>query len=69
MSLKQQFEEVIICTEIEGCSKQSDDCIKIAYNFAISFAKWLTKKGNYNINNWNKTMEEMLEIYKKEKGL
>ena len=33
----------------------------------IDFGLWLTKKGNYNINNWNKTMAEMLETYKKEK--
>ena len=33
----------------------------------IDFGLWLTKKGNYNINNWNKTRSEMLETYKKEK--
>jgi len=38
---------------------------KIQDDFAINFGLWLTKKGNYNINNWNKTMEEMLETYKK----
>ena len=35
----------------------------------IAFGLWLTKKGNYNINNWNKTMNEMLETYKKENGI
>ena len=33
----------------------------------IDFGLWLTKKANYNINNLNKTMAEMLETYKKEK--
>ena len=32
----------------------------------IAFGLWLTRKGNYNINNWNKTMEEKLEVYKEE---
>lgn len=35
----------------------------------IDFGNWLTKKGRYNINNWNKTMEEMLETFEKEKKL
>jgi hypothetical protein len=43
--------------------------VKICEMYAVDFAEWLTKKGNYNINNWNKTMKEMLETYKKEKGL
>lgn len=51
MKLKEKFAEIIICTEIEGCSKQSDDCEKISDEYAIDFAEWLTKKGNYNINN------------------
>lgn len=84
MKLKEQFEEVIICTEIEGCSKQSNDCVKIAEDFAIDFADWLNN-GRFSQygNSWvnpKKTKDkdgdwiffsskELLEIYKKEKGL
>ena len=32
--------------------------------FAIEFGEWLMKKGRYNINNWSKTIEELLETYK-----
>jgi len=65
-NLKEQFSEIIICTEIEGCSKQSDDCVKIADLHAINFAKF------YMNNCWkNKTytVEDIYEIYKKEKEL
>lgn len=42
---------------------------QIADEFAIGFGEWLMKKGRYNITNWSKTTKELLEIYKKEKGL
>ena len=32
--------------------------------FAIEFGEWLMKKGRYNITNWSKTTEELLETYK-----
>ena len=47
----------------EELLKQEETTDKICVEFAL----WLTKKGNYNINNWNKTMAEMLETWKKEK--
>ena len=51
-------------------NKQKDEnsikCEKIADEFAIEFAEWLT----YNReNNYTKPIKELLEIYKKEKGL
>jgi len=46
--------------------KEMEELQNAIDNFAIGFGTWLTKKGNYNINNWNKSMEEMLDVYKKE---
>jgi hypothetical protein len=33
-------------------------------DFSIGFGEWLMKKGRYNITNWSKTTEELLETYK-----
>ena len=65
-TLKEKFSEIIICTEIEGCSKQSDDCVKIADDFAVEFLRWFT------INNYKhqgNSFEEYLRIFKIEQGL
>lgn len=66
MKLIQKFYEKGSLYDLEIDPKQ---CEIIADEFAVSFGLWLTRKGNYNINNWNKSMEEKLEIYKKENGL
>jgi hypothetical protein len=42
----------------------ADKCEEIAEEFAIDFAEWLLK--NYD---GIKSVKELLEIYKKEKGL
>jgi hypothetical protein len=47
-----------------------DECEKIADEFAIGFAEWIVFK-EYHQDIWvkhNKT-KELLELYKKEKGL
>jgi len=76
-TLKEKFSEITICTEIEGCSKQSDNCVKIADDFAIGFAEWMSylihrnyKSGGYWFAKGEiKTTQQLLETYKKEKGL
>ena len=69
MTLKEKFEatEVFIIKEV--CDELLRQRIKIANDYAIEFAEWcfnivLEKKhkGTY-------TVKELLEIYKKEKGL
>ena len=75
MKLNEKFAEIITCTEIEGCSKQSDDCEKIANDIAIEVAKWLVTEETEELifdrmqEDIENTYEELLEIFKKEKGL
>lgn len=57
----------------EGCEQAMDDSIRIeriADDFAIEFAEWVSKE-EYNLNFWVKhnQTKQLLEIYKKEKGL
>jgi len=45
---------------------------KIADEFCIGFAEWLNiqyRDLNHTVAFYNKTLQELLEIYKKEKGL
>jgi hypothetical protein len=58
MTLKEQM--YFDCTL--SAAEDRDRMVKIADEFAIGFAEWLTTKPRYS----NK---ESLEIYKKEKGL
>jgi len=69
MTLKEKFDNVEIMFEnqvgslkYDELSEASNQCEKIAEDFAIGFAEWVKKKPRYS----NK---ESLEIYKKEKGL
>jgi len=61
MTLKEKFEKIFI---EEFTSDWEKECEKIADEFAIGFAEWLLKKYN-----GVKSVKELLEIYKKEKGL
>jgi len=45
----------------------AEECEKVADEFAIGFAEWFNNL-KYDVMRY-KTMEEHLEIYKKEKGL
>ena len=74
MTLKQKFLKLYhsftISDEWEGSLE--DDAEKIADEFAIGFAEWMAKE--YWLNSSGKYMKgqthkELLEIYKKEKGL
>jgi len=69
MTLKEKFQEWFINDEedehFEGMVELvSIEHEKIADEFAIGFAEWCFK--NFDMTS---TIEELLEIYKKEKGL
>ena len=74
MTLKQKFKEILTAFWI---SNWEDECEKVADEFAIGFAEWKDKfisevgdwkqDGVYLKNSY--TTKELLEIYKKEKGL
>lgn len=79
MTLKQKFEEILTAFWI---SNWEDECEKIADEFAIEFAAWCIKKRidffdsteigeTYTIDGFvsKYKMNELLEIYKKEKQL
>jgi hypothetical protein len=68
MTLNEKFKEVLInpIWQMTMIDKQ----MEIADDFAIGFAEWAIKK-EYHIDIWvkNNSTKELLEIYKKEKGL
>jgi hypothetical protein len=59
MTLKEKFSDVQ-----EAYHDRSDDCVLVADEFAIGFAEWILDWPE----DWHR-IEELLEIYKKEKGL
>ena len=71
MTLKQRFENTMISFLIDRNQDKSmlDHFEKLTDEFAIEFADWVRvcklKQRPYNFDN----IKELLEIYKKEKGL
>ena len=78
MTLKEKFQN-IPSDYLPLSNNQKNECVIIADDFAIGFAKWiLTNCWLYDDEYWElvtkngdirKSEEELLEIYKKEKGL
>jgi hypothetical protein len=78
MTLKEKFDNVEIMFEnqigslkYDELSEASNQCEKIADEFAIGFAEWhlnLSKSDDWEKFDYN-TTEKLLEIYKKEKQL
>ena len=76
MTLKEKFEEIedlgrfsdsgYSTWSTKVLDKQSTECVKIADDFAIGFEEWANENKQFNKS---KTNKELLEIYKKEKGL
>ena len=68
MKLKEKFLELAFAKI--SSEELRDECEQIADEFAIGFAEWITilvtKKSDLYLD---KTTKELLEIYKKEKGL
>jgi hypothetical protein len=73
MTLKEKFDKIEVNIE-DGLSGivylndiESEECEKIADEFAIGFAEWIEEHQGGTPN--SKILKELLEIYKKEKGL
>ena len=81
MTLKEKFQN-IHSDFLPLSNNQKNECVLIADDFAIGFAEWIDSdfyKGD-DVNKYNKsileyreskifTVKQLLEIYKKEKGL
>ncbi len=69
MTLK---EKIMDCPDVQGWTNpnisRAENLEKIADNFAVGFAEWCLKFDNLN-NEKKYIIEQLLEIYKKEKGL
>jgi len=75
MTLKEKFGEVEIMFEnqigslnYDELCEASNQCEKIADEFAIGFAKWILSECDSDIFIKNE-VDELLQIYKKEIGL
>ncbi len=74
MTLKEKFKEILTAFWIDNWE---DESIKLADEFAIGFAEWIRKETYYEHltkefiykRNVYASEKELLEIYKKEKGL
>ena len=78
MTLKEQFlpfvDDIDLINDIpneEWGLRNANKCVEIAEEFAIEFSKYVLSQ-IYNMTHGNKagiSIEKLLEIYKKEKGL
>ena len=75
MTLKEKFKEILTAFWIDNWE---DESIKLADEFAIGFADWVGQNtinyssGKFRMKTLKPTLftsKELLEIYKKEKGL
>jgi hypothetical protein len=66
MTLKEKFEDII--DDAITYQQQEDSFVQIAEDFAIGFAEWRLNKFTFK-DFIHKESKELLEIYKKEKGL
>ena len=79
MTLRQRFSEFTKQEVWENENKNAEECELIADDYAIEFAEWCDNEGYTQVNNlslWKslddeqgKYSKELLEIFKKEKGL
>ena len=79
MTLKEKFAEFAKQEVWEKENKNAEECELIANDYAIEFAQWINRVSYRSFDgNWyltqidediKKTTEELLEIFKKEKGL
>ncbi|WP_296684161.1 hypothetical protein [Flavobacterium sp.] len=67
MTLKEKFKNV---DELDKTWNQIlEQQVKIADEYAIEFAEWCNELRLYGEGYYEKNLKELLEIYKKEKGL
>ena len=79
MKLREQFKNILFVYEIAREESKIDRCEQIADNYVIGFAEWCDDKASQiSHGEWTNflpnaknclTSKELLEIYKKEKGL
>ena len=76
MTLKEKFEEVdLFFVDYEIAVIDSDEIEKIADDYAIEFAEWIEELSGAHIDSLDyhlyldNDVKELLEIFKKEKGL
>jgi hypothetical protein len=62
MTLKEKFENIEFAFP-------ANESVKIADDYAIEFAEWCNEFRINGIGYYEKTIKELLEIFKKEKGL
>ena len=63
MTLKEKFEDILRVTNKLWNKVDAESCEQITDEFAIGFAEWILGYDGV------KSVKELLEIYKKEKGL
>lgn len=76
MTLKEKFNE-LVPKEFGGMQEPLlSDCEKVADDYAIEFVEWISKLEFKDSNGWGKLWDnglyntkEILELFKKEKGL
>lgn len=71
MTLKEKFHQWLKTEPFSSKERptlREAQCEQIADNYAIEFAYWLTDARNKNVTE-SITIEELLEIFKKETGL
>jgi hypothetical protein len=69
MTLREKFEKVLKNSKPHFLKFDINDCIEIYDDFAIKFAEWLVIIYNEDVIYSEYNTKELLEIFKKEKGL
>lgn len=69
-TIKEKYKEIVSGWNDERTENVSKRCEEIADDYAIEFAEWLSFNDLfYSIQFGNNSTKELLEIFKKEKGL
>jgi hypothetical protein len=75
MTLKERFEQFTEQKSYDKKNYNAEECEQIADDYAIEFAEWVEKLRDSDIDSlgyafWlDNTTKELLEIFKKERGL
>jgi len=69
MKLREKFKTEFSINTSGESGRFADKCESIADNHAVDFAKWFRVKCISSSMDYHLTVEQLLEIYKKEKNL
>jgi hypothetical protein len=70
MTLKEKFKEIFKNAKIHFINLDAQECVTIADDYAIEFGNWFSMNYlKYHDYGMKYTTQELLEIFKKEKGL